>query len=163
MYEVRMSGFLPASPAARRREEAVRAEFRREAMDRLEAKVDQLVEMTKGAAQAAPTPPTVTEEDVEWAAEALAKPGALGLYPRGSIASVVTKLFDGETRTLATSITIWPLQPLSIREALECGLIKGASLQHHVYERMVRELPERAERVIRPHEQAAQPAARARW
>jgi hypothetical protein len=57
MYEVRMSGFLPASPAARRREEAVRAEFRREAMDRLEAKVDQLVEMTKGAAQAAPTPP----------------------------------------------------------------------------------------------------------
>jgi hypothetical protein len=48
MYEVRMSGLLPASPAARRREEAVRAEFRREAMDRLEAKVDRLVEMTKG-------------------------------------------------------------------------------------------------------------------
>ena len=40
MYEVRMSGFLPASPAARRREEAVRAEFRREALDRIEGKLD---------------------------------------------------------------------------------------------------------------------------
>jgi hypothetical protein len=52
---------------------------------------------------------------------------------------------------------------MSVREALEAGLIKGASPQRHVYERMVRELPERVERVIRPHEQAAQPAARARW
>jgi hypothetical protein len=107
--------------------------------------------------------PSVSDEDVEWAAEALAAPDVLRLYPRGSVASVVTKLFDEETRTLATSITIWPLQPMGIREALESGLIKGASLQPHVYERMVSELEDNGKRWVRPHEQAAQPAPRARW
>ena len=52
---------------------------------------------------------------------------------------------------------------MSVREALEAGLIKGASLQRPVYERMARDLPERVERVIRPHEGAAQPAALTRW
>jgi hypothetical protein len=157
-----MSGILPASPAKRRAEEAIRKELRRDAMDRL-ATIERKLDAVLGTGGREAPQPSVSDEDVEWAAEALAAPDVLRLYPRGSVASVVTKLFDEETRTLATSITIWPLQPLSIREALECGLIKGASLQRHVYERMVRELPERVERVIRPHEQAAQPAARARW
>jgi hypothetical protein len=161
-----MSGILPASPAKRRAEEAIRKELRRDAMDRLaaiEGKLDTFVEITKGAAACAAPTPSISDEDVEWAAEALAAPDALKLYPRGSVASVTMGLFDGETRTLATSITIWPLQPMSIREALESGLIKGANLQRHVYERMVSELEDYGKRWVRPHEQAAQPAPRARW
>ncbi len=155
-----MSGLLPASPTARRAEEAIR---RRAALERIEGRLDTFVEITKGAAACTAPTPSISDEDVEWAAEALAAPDALRLYPRGSVASVTAGPFDGETRTLATSITIWPLQPMSIREALECGLIKGASLQRHVYERMVRELPDAGKRWVRPQEQATQPAPRARW
>jgi hypothetical protein len=157
-----MSGLLPSSPTARRRELAVREELRRDAMDRL-VTIERKLDAVLGTGGLRAPQPAITDVDIEDLAELLARPDALSGFPRGSIASVVTKLFDGETRTLATSITVWPLQPMSVREALECGLIKGASLQHHVYERMVRELPEGVERVIRPHEQAAQPAARARW
>ena len=157
-----MSGILPASPAKRRAEEAVREELRRDAMDRL-ATIERKLDAVLGTGGLRAPQPAITDVDIEDLAELLARPNALSGFPRGSIASVVTKLFDGETRTLATSITIWPLQPLSIREALECGLIKGASLQHHVYERMVRELSDGGKRWARPHEEAAQPAPRARW
>src|SRR3984957_2607859 len=44
-------GFLPASPAAPRREEAFRAEFRREALDRIEGKLDTFLSMVKGGAK----------------------------------------------------------------------------------------------------------------
>jgi hypothetical protein len=156
-----MSGILPASPAKRRAEEAVREQLRRDAMDRL-ATIERKLDAVLGTGGQAPQP-AITADDVEALAELLAQPDALSGFPRGSIASVVTKLFGGETRTLATSITVWPLQPMSIREALESGLIKGASLQRHVYERMARELPDAGKRWARPHEQAAQPAPRARW
>jgi hypothetical protein len=156
-----MSGILPASPAKRRAEEAVREQLRRDAMDRL-ATIERKLDAVLGTGGQAPQP-AITADDVEALAELLAQPDALSGFPRGSIASVVTKLFDGETRTLATSITIWPLQPMSVREALEAGLIKGASLQRHVYERMARDLPDAGKRWARPHEQAAQPAPRARW
>jgi hypothetical protein len=157
-----MSGILPASPAKRRAEEAIREELRRDAMDRL-ATIERKLDAVLGTGGREAPQPAITDDDVEALAELLAQPDALSGFPRGSIASVVTKLFDDETRTLATSITIWPLQPMSIREALECGLIKGASLKHHVYERMVSELEDYGKRWVRPHEQAAQPAPRARW
>ena len=91
MYEVRMSGLLPASPSARRREEAVRAEFRREAMDRIEGKLDTLVGMVKGGAKALPQPTIITEADVDDLALDLAD-GAVTL-PRGAVVSKVTQLF----------------------------------------------------------------------
>jgi hypothetical protein len=107
-----MSGLLPASPTARRAEEAIR---RRAALERIEGKLDTFVAITKGTAACAAPTPSISDEDVEWAAEALAEPDALRLYPRGSVASVTMSLFDGEPRRMASTITAFPLQPMEIR------------------------------------------------
>ena len=99
-----MSGLLPASPAARRGEEAVRAEFRREALDRIEGKLDTLLGMVKGGAKALPQPTILTEADVDDLALDLAN-GAV-ILPRGAVVSKVTQLFGDECRHLATLVTV---------------------------------------------------------
>jgi hypothetical protein len=73
-------------------------------------------------------------------------------------------LFNGEQRRMASTITAFPLQPMDIRTALEVDLIDNAGrLQRHIYAKMVGELEDAGARWVRPHEQAAQPAPRARW
>jgi hypothetical protein len=124
-----MSEFLPASPAARRREEAARAEFRREALDRIEGKLDTLLSMVKGGAKALPQPTIITEADVGDLALDLAD-GAV-ILPRGAVVSKVTQLFGDECRHLATQVTVGLLQ-WTPRQLLEQGLVAtdgtGASI-----------------------------------
>jgi hypothetical protein len=144
-----MSGLLPASPAARRREEAVRAEFRREALDRIEGKLDTLVGMMKGGAKALPQPTIITEADVDDLALDLAD-GAV-ILPRGAVVSKVTQLFGDECRHLATQVTVGLLQ-WTPRQLLEQGLVKGNRWDWSLYQRLVSAVPERVDRWTRPYE-----------
>ena len=130
---------LPANPTARRREEAHLVQAR---LKQLEAGIDRLVEVAAKAA--APT-----AEDAFYLAEELASRGTEGL-PHGShieTASVetTTPLQRGHGRTyttVCTTVTIWPLQPMTPAEALLCGLLNTSGrLSPTVYERMVRETP----------------------
>jgi hypothetical protein len=44
--------------------------------------------------------------------------------------------------TICTSLTIWPLQPMTPAAALLCGLLNTSGrLQPTVYERMIKEIP----------------------
>ena len=155
-----MSGLLPASPAARRREEAVRAEFRREAFDRIEGKLDTLVGMMKGGAKALPQPTIITEADVDDLALDLSD-GAV-ILPRGAVVSKVTQLFGDECRHLATQVTVGLLQ-WTPRQLLEQGLVKGNRWDWSLYQRLVSAVPERVDRWTRPHEAAEVPADEPRF
>jgi hypothetical protein len=144
---------LPANPTRRRAEEALLIQAR---LKQLEAKVDTLVEM--GAAQAAPA---FTEEDASFLAEELASRGTEGL-PRGShmecmavdTTSPLQRPYGRTYTTICTTVTIFPLNPMTPAEALLCGLLTcSGRLQPTVYERMVKETPGIIEgRLIGPRE-----------
>ena len=148
---------LPANPTARRREEALLVHARLKA---LEAKVDTLVEM--GAVK---TAPTFTAQDARDLAEALASNGTEGL-PRGShvetevveTTSPLQRPFGRTYTTICTSITIWPLQPMTPAGALLLGLLDTSGrLQPVVYDRMVRAMDGVVAGVLRPHHEATRP------
>jgi hypothetical protein len=97
----------------------------------------------------AKAPPTFTAEDAFYLAEELASRGTEGL-PHGS--HVETQAVDttsplqrpyGRTyTTVATSVTIFPLQPMTPADALLCGLLSvSGKLSPTVYERMIKETP----------------------
>jgi hypothetical protein len=134
---------LPASPTARRREEALFVQARLKA---LEAGIDRALEMAKEVGSNAPSTPTA--EDAFYLAEELASRGTEGL-PHGS--HVQTEAVDtttplqrpyGATYTnLATSISIPIIGTFTPRELLETGLVtKGGKFQAHVYERLLSEV-----------------------
>ncbi len=128
-----------------------------ERLRQLEAKVDILVEI--GAAQAAPTSPTA--EDAFDLAETLASRGTEG-FPHGS--QVECKAVDTTTplqrpygatyTTVCTTVTIWPLSPMTPADALLCGVLDtSGKLSPTVYERMIKEIPGIIEgRLIGPRE-----------
>ena len=146
---------LPASPAARRAEEAAR---RRAALERIDGKLDQVLAVMEGAASVAPT--TITLDDVEYVAELLGSMDGPDLLPRHNVViSKLTRPFKDyagrdEARTMATGISIdrWTW---TIREALEAGILDTSGrVRRHVLERLANEDPERVERWVRPHEGA---------
>jgi hypothetical protein len=112
--------YLPANPTRRRAEEAFLVQAR---LKNLEAKIDVLVEAAKA-------PPTFTEEDAWNLSVTLAEDGNRYL-PHGS--HVETEAVDttsplqrpyGRTYTqAATSVTIFPLSPMTPAAALLCGLL----------------------------------------
>jgi hypothetical protein len=155
---------LPASPAARRAEEAARDRAR---LEQIDLKTSALVDLTynKGEPSGSSTTPSYTDQDIEDLAERLAEDDGRYL-PRGSTVSKTTRWFGGdeEYRTLATRVTLYPLQPMTIEEALACGVLDTSGrLVRHVYERLVAAEPDRVERVVRPHEAAAVAAPRPRY
>jgi hypothetical protein len=134
--------YLPANPTRRRAEEALLVQARLKA---LEAGIDRALELTKEVAKA----PPFTAEDAFYLAEGLASRGTEGL-PNGS--HVETEAIEtttplqrpyGRTYTqAATSVTIFPLSPMTPAAALLCGLLSvSGKLQPTVYERMVKEIP----------------------
>jgi hypothetical protein len=158
--------YLPANPTARRREEALLVQARLKA---LEAGIDRLVK--EAGASPLPTP---TAEDAFYLAEELASRGTEGL-PHGS--HVETEAIETTTplqrpygrtyTTVATTVTIWPLNPMTPAAALRCGLLTcSGKLSPTVYERMVRETPGIIEgRLMGPREVMLdrQAAARAKY
>ena len=103
-----------ANPTVNRREERLL----RERLAAMEAKVDVLV------MEVAKAPPTFTAEDAFYLAEELASRGTEGL-PHGShieTASIETttplqRPYGRTYTTVATSVTIFPLQPMTPSEA----------------------------------------------
>jgi hypothetical protein len=66
--------------------------------------------------------------------------------------------FGREYTTVATSITLWPLSPMTPAGALLLGLLDRAGRLNHVtYDRMVRAIPGTVAGVLRPHHEAARP------
>jgi hypothetical protein len=128
-----------ANPTVNRREERLL----RERLAAMEAKVDVLV------MEVAKAPPTFTAEDAFYLAEELASRGTEGL-PHGS--HIETQAIETTTplqrpygrtyTTVCTTVTIWPLNPMTPAAALLCGLLTcSGKLQPSVYERMVKETP----------------------
>jgi hypothetical protein len=153
-----MSYILSASPAVRKREENLLIQLR---LKQLEAGIDRALEMAKEAGSNAPSQPTA--EDAWDLAEVLAQAGTQGL-PRGS--SVETMAVDTTTplqrpygrtyTTVCTSLTIYPLDPMTPAQAIQCGLLNTAGkLSHTTYERMVKEMPGVVAGVLRPWHEAA--------
>jgi hypothetical protein len=137
-----MSGILSANPAVRKREER---HLMQERLKQLEAGIDRALEMAKEVG-ASPLP-TPTAEDAFYLAEELASRGTEGL-PHGShveTASVDTtsplqRPYGPTYTTVATSVTVWPLQPMTPAAALLCGLLTcSGKLSPTVYERMIKE------------------------
>ena len=129
-----------ANPTVNRREERLL----RERLAAMEAKVDVLV--TEVAHKA---PPTFTAEDAFYLAEELASRGTEGL-PHGS--HIETQAIETTTplqrpygrtyTTVATSVTIFPLQPMTPAEALLAGLLSTSGRLNHVaYEAAVKATP----------------------
>jgi hypothetical protein len=148
--------YLPANPTARRREEALLVHAR---LKNLEAGIDRALEMAKEVG-ASPLP-TPTAEDAFYLAEILASRGTEGL-PHGShieTASVDTttplqRPYGCTYTTVATSVTIFPLQPMTPAEALLAGLLSTSGRLNHVaYEAAVKATPGVIEgRLIGPRE-----------
>jgi hypothetical protein len=160
---------LPASPAAHRRELEHRERAR---LEQFERKLDHaLVEMGKGAAQAAPA---YTAEDAWDLAQTLADngTGGLPLHSRIETTSVDTttplqRPYGKVYTTIATSVTIFPLDPMTPAEALLCGLLDTSGRLNHVaYEAAVKATPGVIEgRLIGPRDLmlARQEGARAKY
>jgi hypothetical protein len=129
---------LPASPTAHRKELAHRERMR---LEQIEGKLDRLV-VAWGVAEKPSSIPTA--EDAFYLAEALAQAGTEGL-PHGSHVETTTPLqrpYGRTYTTVATSVTVWPLQPMTPAAALLCGLLTcSGKLSITVYERMVKETP----------------------
>jgi hypothetical protein len=113
----------------------------------LEAKIDTALEMAKEVGES--PLPTPTTEDAFYLAEELASRGTEGL-PHGShieTASVDTttplqRPYGRIYTTVATTVTIFPLPPMTPAAALLCGLLtRSGKLSPTVYERMVKETP----------------------
>jgi hypothetical protein len=128
-----------ATPTVNRREERLL----RQRLEAMGAKIDVLVEV------AAKAPSTFTTEDAFYLAEELASNGTHGL-PHGS--HVETEAVDttsplqrpyGRTYTTAcTTVTIFPLQPMTPAAALLCGLLSTSGRLNHVaYEAAVKATP----------------------
>jgi hypothetical protein len=129
-----------ANPTVQRREERLL----RERLAAMEVKVDVLVmEVARKA------PPTFTEEDAFYLAEELASRGTAGL-PHGShveTASIETtsplqRPYGRTYTTVCTSLTIFPLQPMTPAEALLARLLSTSGRLNHVaYEAAVKSTP----------------------
>jgi hypothetical protein len=60
-----------------------------------------------------------------------------------------------DAKPRATHLTLWPLEPTSIEDAVRCGLLNYSGIQRHVYERMVAQLPGRSGEWLSSREVAA--------
>jgi hypothetical protein len=112
-------------------------------MAAMEEKADRLLAARyTGGAKAPPTPTSVTDEDVEWAEESLAHPDAASRLCKGAQIAVGTTP-DGPR---AISVLLYPLQAMSVREALERGLVDWRGrLNRLAYERAIEALKDRAD------------------
>jgi hypothetical protein len=160
---------LIASPTARRREERLLMQAR---LKQLEAGIDRALEMAREVGSNAPSQPTA--EDAFYLAEILASNGNEGL-PKGS--HVETQAVDTTTplqrpygrtyTTVCTTVTIFPLQPMTPAEALLAGLLSTSGRLNHVaYEAAVKATPGVIEgKLIGPRDLmlAHQEAARAKY
>jgi hypothetical protein len=153
---------LSANPTRRRAEEALLVQAR---LKQLEVKLDTLVEM--GVAQAAPA---YTAEDAWDLAQTLADNGTGDLPLHSHIETVAVdtttplqKPYGRVYTTVCTTVTIFPLDPMTPAEALRCGLLDTSGrLSPSTYERMVKAMPGVVAGVLRPHHEAAV-AGRPRW
>jgi hypothetical protein len=110
------------------------ADARRTAQERSSARLNH--HHHQGAASAAPTIPSVSDEDLLDMQESLAE-GHFRLPPGVSFCRSINPMARNG-RVLVTTLTIPPLGPLSVREAVEIGLldpIKG--FQRMIYDRLV--------------------------
>ena len=110
----------------------------------LEEKLDRLVAAHfMGGASAPPSPPvsaSVTDETVTLAEEALADPNAVDALPSGSRIAVGST----ESGPRAISVLLYPLQAMTVREALEARLIDWRGrLNRARYEAAVEALSDR--------------------
>jgi hypothetical protein len=158
---------LPASPTAHRKELAHRERMR---LEQIEGKLDRLVVAWGVAEKPSSTP---TAEDAFYLAEELASRGTEGL-PHGS--HVETQAIETTTplqrpygrtyTTVATTVTIFPLSPMTPAEALLAGLLSTSGRLNHVaYEAAVKATPGVIEgKLIGPRDLmlARQEAARAK-
>jgi hypothetical protein len=135
---------LPASPAAHRRELEHRERAR---LEQFERKLDHALVMVKDAGSNAPSLPT--EEDSWDLAVTLADNGTGGLPLHSHIETTsvdtttpLQRPYGKVYTTIATSITVFPLDPMTPPQALLCGLLdKSGRFSPTVYERMVKETP----------------------
>jgi hypothetical protein len=145
---------LPASPAARRREEEVRIRQRLEAMD---SKLDACLGTIGGAQPGGAKPPSPalpepTAEDVEFVGEVLY---SYDRIPVGHVLSFGTRR-DGPP--LVTSLSVAGLGGFSIAEAIRVGLLTtGGSFVRSAYERLLAERPGNSGRWLHPSGNAANP------
>jgi hypothetical protein len=119
--------YLPASPTARRREEALLVRARMEAID---AKLGKLVVEGGASASAPPTPPAFTDSDIEEVGKLLVE-GRICLPTHARI-TVITTVEEIKSKVFGTSTVLThnadqlcahQLQPMSIQAALEAGLL----------------------------------------
>jgi hypothetical protein len=91
----------------------------------------------------------LTEEDAFYLSEELASRGTEGL-PHGShiettsieTTTPLSRPYGRTYTTVATTVTIFPLSPMTPAAALLCGLLTcSGKLSPTVYERMVKEVP----------------------
>jgi hypothetical protein len=151
---------LPANATARRREENLRVKAGLEAMD---AKLDALIAgQGKGVASATST--SISDDDVQYVRQILGRDGSKHL-PSGSLVSVMLGVTGRDYQVLAERVQVWPLKALTIKEAMEAGLLNTSGrLVRYVYERMVAALPDYGKRWVRLHEEVDIPDGRpARW
>lgn len=76
------------------------------------------------------------KQDVEWLADALGAGGVA--LPRGSSVNMTWEPMRGIPR--ASHVTLWPLSPMTIEEAVRSGLFKGCGVDRMAYDRAVKEL-----------------------
>jgi hypothetical protein len=134
-------------------------------MGAIEARLD--VALIKEASRKAPstptpaTPPAVSDEDVEWAAESLADPDALQWLPKGTQIALTTT----EDGLRAVSVQLYPLQPMAVSAALEARLITTRGrLNRPVWERAVAALDGKLKAVVLPPDPGSIPdGKRLRW
>jgi hypothetical protein len=117
-----MSGILSANPAVRRREEALAERAR---MDRIDSLLDRVVEGAK-----APSTPSFSDSVVEEVGKLLVEgrlrlPSHVRVTVTTEVSEVKSKIF-GDTQLIthtADQLHSKLLRPLTVREALEAGLI----------------------------------------
>jgi hypothetical protein len=139
-----MSGILSANPAVRKREERFLVQAR---LRQLEASIDRALEMAREAGSNAPSP-TFDDYDVQFLAESLAEDRSW--LPHGSrvetmAVETTTPLQRPYGPTFvdrATSVSLPIIGTYTPRELLETGLVtKGGTFQHHVFDRLLSEVP----------------------
>jgi hypothetical protein len=156
-----------ADPTVQRREERLL----RERLAAMDGKVTALLAMAGpeargiGVAERPSSPPAPTEEDAFYLAEELASMGTDGL-PHGShiettaieTTTPLQRPYGRTYTTIATSVSIFPLQPMTPAAALLCGLLTcSGRFQPSTYERMVKEIPGVVAGLLRPWHEAARP------
>jgi hypothetical protein len=150
---------LPASGAARRRELENRERARVAIYDAA------MLVVNKGRLPDAVMPLHSTKDDCRTLAVVLGEHGAKYL-PRGS--HVETMAVETTTEAQrpygriyeqrATSVSVWPLGPMTIGEVLKTGLLnRNGELSMVVFEAMKAAMDGVCERVVRPWESAAVP------